>query len=255
MKIAVVNSDRRMQEVYFQLAKDNEALLINEFTDFQKIAEIDALVLPVKGLTSTGSLYSSGKELYIPEAFWSSIREKPIFTGIRPAFLKDFPNVYYYMEDDVLKQQNAVYTAEGTLYLMMDHTSKSIKDISVDVIGYGVCGKEIVRWLRALGIPYRIVRRSCEKSDTLISVEEYRKTACHEVIINTSISKVIDRELLERWSQKPLIIDIATPDVIDYAAALSMGVRVIKAGNLPEMIAYESSGKCISEFVRGKLHC
>ncbi len=247
MKIAVVNSDRRMQEVYFQLAKDNEALLINEFTDFQKIAEIDALVLPVKGLTSTGSLYSSGKELYIPEAFWSSIREKPIFTGIRQAFLKDFPNVYYYMEDDVLKQQNAVYTAEGT--------PKSIKDISVDVIGYGVCGKEIVRWLRALGIPYRIVRRSCEKSDTLISVEEYRKTACHEVIINTSISKVIDRELLERWSQKPLIIDIATPDVIDYAAALSMGVRVIKAGNLPEMIAYESSGKCISEFVRGKLHC
>ena len=250
MKIAVVNSDRRMQEVYFQLAKDNEALLINEFTDFQKIAEIDALVLPVKGLTSTGSLYSSGKELYIPEAFWSSIREKPIFTGIRQAFLKDFPNVYYYMEDDVLKQQNAVYTAEGTLYLMMDHTSKSIKDISVDVIGYGVCGKEIVRWLRALGIPYRIVRRSCEKSDILISVEEYRKTACHEVD-----RKVIDRELLERWSQKPLIIDIATPDVIDYAAALSMGVRVIKAGNLPEMIAYESSGKCISEFVRGKLHC
>ena len=123
------------------------------------------------------------------------------------------------------------------------------------MIGYGVCGKEIVRWLRALGIPYRIVRRSCEKSDTLISVEEYRKTACNEVIINTSISKVIDRELLERWSQKPLIIDIATPDVIDYAAALSMGVRVIKAGNLPEMIAYESSGKCISEFVRGKLHC
>ena len=86
-------------------------------------------------------------------------------------------------------------------------------------------------------------------------MEEYRKTACHEVIINTSISKLIDRELLERWSQKPLIIDIATPDVIDYAAALSMGVRVIKAGNLPEMIAYESSGKCISEFVRGKLHC
>ena len=145
MKIAVVNSDRRMQEVYVQLAKDNEALLINEFKDIQKIAEIDALVLPVKGLTSTGSLYSSGKELYIPEAFWNSIREKPIFTGIRQAFLKDFPNVYYYMEDDVLKQQNAVYTAEGTLYLMMDHTSKSIKDISVDVIGYGVCGKEIVR--------------------------------------------------------------------------------------------------------------
>lgn len=255
MKIAVVNSDRRMQEVYFQLARDNEAILINEFTDFQKITEIDALVLPVKGLTSTGSLYGSGKEIVIPDSFWRLVYELPVFTGIRQDFLKDFPNVYYYMEDEQLKHQNAVYTAEGTLYLMMDHTSKSIKDISVDVIGYGVCGKEIVKWLEDLHIPYRVIRRSCEANDQFITVEQYRKTACHDVIINTSISKVIDRELLKSWTSKPLIIDIATPDVIDYAAALSMGIRVIKAGNLPEMIAYESSGKCISEFVRGKLHC
>ena len=41
----------------------------------------------------------------------------------------------------------------------------------------------------------------------------------------------------------------------DYAAAVRLGIRVIKAGNLPEMVAYESSGKSISEFVRGKLHC
>ena len=56
MKIAVVNSDRRMQEVYFQLAREEEAILINEFTDFEKIDQIDALVLTIKGLNATGSL-------------------------------------------------------------------------------------------------------------------------------------------------------------------------------------------------------
>lgn len=254
MKIAVVNSDRRMQEVYFQLARDYEAILINEFTDFNKIDNMDALVLPVKGLTSTGSLYGGGKELQLPHCFWEAVYDKPIFTGIRQDFLKDFPNVYYYMEDAYIKQQNAVYTAEGTLYMMMDHTSKSIKDICVDVIGYGVCGKEIVKWLHDLQIPCRVIRRQCEENDTFISVESYRKVSCHEVIINTSISKVIDKKLLESWPIKPLIIDIATPDVIDYANALRLGIRVIKAGNLPETVAYESSGKCISEFVRGKLH-
>ena len=92
MKIAVVNSDRRMQEVYFQLAREEEAILINEFTDFEKIDQIDALVLPIKGLTATGSLYSSGKELQIPAYFWDSVHDIPIFTGIRQAFLKDFPD-------------------------------------------------------------------------------------------------------------------------------------------------------------------
>lgn len=255
MKIAVVNSDRRMQEVYFQLAREEEAILINEFTDFEKIDQIDALVLPIKGLTATGSLYSSGKELQIPAYFWDSVHDIPIFTGIRQAFLKDFPNVYYYMEDEAMKQRNAVYTAEGTLYLMMDHTAKSIKELCVDVIGYGLCGKEIVKWLQELYIPYRVIRRQCAEDEIFLSVANYRKVSCHEVIINTSVAKVIDKELLESWQIKPLIIDIATPDVIDYAAAVRLGIRVIKAGNLPEMVAYESSGKCISEFVRGKLHC
>lgn len=254
MKIAVVNSDRRMQEVYFQLARDYETILMNEFTDFEKIDKIDALVLPIKGLTSTGSLYAGGKELKIPACFWNSVRNIPIFAGIRQEFLKDFTNVHYYMEDEYIKQQNAVYTAEGTLYMMMDHTAKSIKDICVDVIGYGVCGKEIVKWLHDLHIPYRVIRRQCEENDIFLNVAHYRKVSCHEVIINTSISKVIDKDLLESWPIKPLIIDIATPDVIDYATALRLGIRVIKAGNLPEMVAYESSGKCISEFVRGNLH-
>lgn len=254
MKIAVVNGDRRMQEVYFQLAHDFEIILINEFTDFQKINDVDALVLPIKGLTATGSLYVSGKELQIPSSFWQRVHDLPIFIGIRQDFLKGFPNVYYYMEDEHIKAQNAVYTAEGTLYLMMDHTAKSIKDIRVDVIGYGVCGKEIVKWLHDLHIPYRIIRRECEEDAVFITTTHYRTMQCYDVIINTSIGKVIDRDLLQHWKSKPLIIDIATPDVIDYAAALQLGIQVIKAGNLPEMIAYESSGKCISEYVRGKLH-
>lgn len=253
MRIAIVNCDQRMQEVYFSLSHDYETIAINEFTAFDRFDGADALVLPVKGLTATGSLYIAGKELAFPSSFWKKMRDVPIFTGIKQDFLNDFPHVHYYMEDPQMKAQNAVYTAEGTLYLLMDHTGRSIKDLRVDVIGYGLCGKEMVSWLNALHIPTRIVRRTCMGEAHCISVEEYRHIECGDVIINTSIAPVVDRDLLNCWKKKPLIIDIATPDVIDYDTALSLGIRVIKAGNLPAQVAYESAGKGIADYVRGKL--
>lgn len=254
MKLAIVNSDQRMQEVYFNLSKDHEVILINEFTDFDRFQGADAFILPVKGLTSTGSLYTGGKELALPASFWEVLHDVPIFTGIEQAYLKDFPNVYYYMQDKEVQRQNAVYTAEGTLFLLIDNTGRCIQDLLVDVIGYGMCGREIVKWLKALQVKHRIVRRSCEETDEVISVAHYRQIPCGDVVINTSISPVFDHELLCSYQHKPLIIDIATPDVIDYDTALKRGIRVIKAGNLPNMVAYESAGRLIATYVRGKLH-
>lgn len=255
MKIAIVNSDQRMQQVYFALSKEYETLLINEFTNFDRFCGADALVLPVKGVTSTGSLYANGKELVLPPSFWESFQDKPIFAGIPQDYLtQNFKQCKYYMQDEHLKQRNARYTAEGILFLMIDNTSRCIQEQSVDVIGYGVCGKELVAWLQALKIPVRVIRRSCTPQDGFLSVEEYRNEACSDIIINTSISQVIDRDLLCAWKKKPLIIDIATPDVIDYNTALQKGIRVIKAGNLPTMVAYESAGNAIADYIRGMLH-
>lgn len=253
MRVAVVNCDRRMQEVYFALSHEYETIAINEFSDLNRFDRADALVLPVKGLTASGSLFAGGKELVFPSSFWEAMHDVPIFTGIRQAFLADFPHVHYYMEDPRIKAGNAVYTAEGVLYLLIDHTGSCIKDLSIDVIGYGACGKEIVSWLRDLHVSTRMVRRICEGEANCISVEEYRHSECADVIINTSIAPLMDRELLESWKKKPLIIDIATPDVIDYDTALRLGIRVVKAGNLPAQVAYESAGKLIAAYVRGKL--
>ncbi len=253
MRIAVVNSDRRMQAVYFALSHDFETVAINAFTDFDHFAGADALVLPIKGLTATGSLYTGKEELVLPASFWEQMRNARIFAGITQEFLSDFNDVHYYMEDDTIKKRNALYTAEGVLYLLIDHTGSCIRDLHVDVIGYGLCGREITAWLRALGVTVRIVRRVCAQEEACISVEEYRHVPCGDVIINTSIAPLLDRTLLESWNTKPLIIDIATPDVIDYDAALHLGIRVVKAGNLPAQFAYESAGHLIADYVRGNL--
>lgn len=255
MKIAIVNSDQRMQQVYFNLSADHEIVLINEFTNFSRFDGADALVLPVKGITTTGSLNNGRKPLVLPESFWKFFENKPVFVGIPQPFLThQCKQIYHYMLDAKLKKRNAQYTAEGVLFLLMDNTSKCIQDLQVDIIGYGDCGQAIETWLTALHVKCRIIRRECSEDEHFIRVEHYRTMRCGDVIINTSISSVIDHDLITAWDTKPLILDIATPDVIDYDTALKKGIRVIKAGNLPNMVAYESSGNAISEYVRGILH-
>lgn len=253
MKIAIVNCDQRMQQVYFDLSHDHETVLINEFTNFDRFDGADALVLPVKGITATGSIYANGKEFCLPESFWNEFIGKPIFVGIPQPFLAKLQGAcYYYMQDSSVQEKNAQYTAEGVLFLLIDNTSRCIQDLHVDVIGYGACGKEITTWLRALGVEVRIIRRVKEKG--CISYEEYRNLSCGDVIINTSIASLLDHDVVTSWNCKPLILDIATPDVIDYDTAMKCGIRVIKAGNLPNMVAYESAGSLIATYVRGKLH-
>lgn len=251
--MAIMNSDQRMQQVYFNLAKDHEMILINRFTNFDRFDGADALILPIKGLTSTGSLYASGKELVLPKSFWRTMKEQPIFVGIPQPFLDAFPTVYCYMQEEAIKKQNAIYTAEGILYLLIDHTTKALQDLVVDVIGYGACGKAITTWLQALQVKVRIIRRACNEDEPFYTCASYARMQCGDVIINTSISPLFDYDWMQRWQQKPLIIDIASGDVMDYDGALKLGIQVIKAGNLPNMVASESAGNLIAEYIRGKL--
>lgn len=256
MKIAVVNSDQRMQQVYFNLSHDFDTVLLNEFTDFNRFSIPDVVVLPVKGMDMSGTLHANGKEIRIPASFWEKLdNHHVVFAGIEQPFLNQLPvNLQYYMHSPDLIARNARYTAEGVLLLLMDNTQHSILDMQVDIIGYGACGKEIAMWLQSLGVRCRIIRRSCEEDDTTVSINTWKQVACGDVIINTAPAFLIDQELMSTWDKKPLIIDIATGDVMDYPFAANVGIRIIKAGNLPNMVAHISGGNAIANYVRGVLH-
>ena len=57
---------------------------------------------------------------------------------------------------------------------------------------------------------------------------------------------------MRSWKNKPVIIDISTPDLIDLKAAHEEGITVIKAGNLPGRFACISAGNIIAECIRGE---
>ena len=255
VKIAVVNSDQRMQAVYFNLCKTYDTYLINEFTNMDKLTIPDVLVLPMFGPDDKGIMTIKGQQLAIPMSFWASLGDHTkVFCGLPNAFIKELAyDCDFYMEHARLIEQNAVLTAEGTLCLLIDHTAKSIKDCQVDVIGYGTCGKEIVKWLKALEVLTRIVRRVCQGEPDSISIDEWKAEGCGDVIINTAPAKIIDRRLMESWNPAPLIIDIASGALIDEKDAMLCGIQLIKAKALPAIYAWKSAGNIIAETIREEL--
>ncbi|MEG0264940.1 MAG: NAD(P)-dependent oxidoreductase [Erysipelotrichaceae bacterium] len=255
MLIAVVNSNREMQEVYFDLSKTYDTYLINEFSDFDKIVIPDVLILPIKGMNDKG--YIKGKQgmIQLDEAFYQQLNDTMIFAGVHHPFLKQlsYP-IHYYLEDKEVIERNAVFTSEGVLFLLIDNSQLSLLEQKIDIIGYGACGKAIYDLLKALKVQVRVIRRIVEEGqEDMVSIQQWRNMECGDVIINTAPAPIINRELMLHFSKKPLIIDIASGNQIDEKMALLYGIRLIKAESLPAMFTSVSAGRLIGEYIRGKI--
>lgn len=253
LKIAVLYSDDRMEHVGNVLGELFDVLQINESTDFLTLPCVDAIVFPVKGVDDFGYVQLRDTRVYIPSRFWSMMEKNTIlFCGIKNNFLEKLPQQkLYYMKDPQVIHDNAILTAEGVLNELIGCSNRSIYDLQVDIIGYGNCGKVIYEMLHNLQVKVRVIRRECERKDDFLPMEEWGQ--CGDVIINTSVQKVMDEQRMSVWEKKPIIIDIATPDVIDVKAASKWNIKVLKAANLPGRFACITAGDIIAEYIRGKL--
>lgn len=252
MITAVVCSDDRMLFVYKKLHMYGNVLMIDGDTDLLALPHLDALILPVKGIDADGYINFKQTKVHVPSMFWTIQKDVLLFCGIPCEYVQRLSQEKdYYLLDHHVIEENAILTAEGVLHLLITSVSKSLYDIQVDVIGYGNCGKAIYRMLKNLDVNVHVIRRECKEDAVFHQLSNWDQ--CGDVIVHTSIQKVIDEARMKRWKKKPLIIDIATPDVVDIIAAKQLDIRYIKAGNLPGRFCAESAGRIIADYVRGKL--
>ncbi|RGB59422.1 hypothetical protein [Absiella sp. AM10-20] len=252
MITAVVCSDDRMRYVCKSLHMEMEIIAIDEDSDFLTLPRLDAIILPVKGIDDEGYMKLYDSLVHVPSMFWQIQKDMIIFSGMETSYISALPmKKYYYMKDTTVIDENAILTAEGILHLLITSLAKSLYDIQIDIIGYGHCGKAIYRMLKSLDVKVRVIRRDCIEDDTFMTIKHWKQ--CGDVIINTSIEKLMDADLMRSWKNAPLIIDIATPDVVDKQCAKELGIPYQKEGNLPGRFCAESAGKIIADYVRGKL--
>lgn len=253
MVCAIVCSDQRMCYVSKYIASCCDLIICDETVDFLSLPPLDFLILPVKGIDVDGNLNIQGKCVHVPTKFWELQKEVGIITGLPTPYIASLPHQkFYYMLDEQVVKENAVLTAEGVLQLLISSIDQSLYDITVDVIGYGNCGKAIVNMLQNLDVSVRVIRRACEEKGPFITIEHWEQ--CADVIINTSIQQVLCAKRLKLWEKKPLVIDIATPDVVDVEETKRLQIPYIKAPNLPGRFCADSAGRIIACYIRGIVH-
>ncbi|MEG2506633.1 MAG: hypothetical protein RR986_04980 [Longicatena sp.] len=253
MNIGIICSDERMIQVADNLSNDDTIIKIDQDSDFLALPMMDAIIFPIHGISEFGYLKYKDKEVHVPRLFWDMMDKQTIlFCGIKNKFLETLPQTkHYYLEDLVVIHENALLTAEGILNEIIGCNCKSIYKQRIDVVGYGNCGKTIVDVLRNLQVDVRVIRRECDQTQLFIDLMHWNQ--CGDIIVNTSPSLKLNADNISSWSIKPVIIDIVTPPCMSQDTANKLGIKIIRAQNLPGRFACISAGNIIANYVRRKL--
>lgn len=162
---------------------------------------------------------------------------------------------------DLLKREelvvlNTIATAEGTIQLAMENTTRTIHGSNVLVMGFGRVGKVLAKMLDGIG-----ANVSCEarKNSDIAWIKAYGYNPIHlseldnelgnyDLIINTIPFQILDENRLKLVKKECTILDLSsTPGGVDRAAARRLGLKMIWALSLPGKVAPLTSAEFIKE--------
>lgn len=243
--LGILNSDTRMNIVYQQLKDKIDCILLDDFSILK--VKFDAIVLPMSGLRDDDVMIVRGIEMKCPVEFFSMLNENGlVITGnVTPRLKQLNLNIIDLNQYKEFIDSNSELTAEGILYLLIDNTTKSIKDLDIDLIGYGHSGKAIYNLLTKLNINVRVIRREVyEKQSNFITVEQYSSLKPYPIIINTSLTNIIDDLMIKKMDEN-LIINLVRNSSFNDILLRQRHCRIIHAGPLPAMFSFETAAKVL----------
>lgn len=247
--ILILNGDKRQKYLYELLKKCGYHVFCEE--QEYNTAQIQVLAAPIPSTKLTWedlTLYDSLKVVVggvLPQSVISYGKEKKI-------------KVYDYMKDSQLIAHNAVSTAEGAVAEAVMNQDCNIYGNKSIVIGYGNCGKEIVKLLSAMGSQVTVaVRREKVMREILaaglngVLIERLSEVlAEYPYIFNTVPAMIFPESLLNCITPGSCLIDIASnPGGVDYDAARRLGVTARLSLGIPGRYAAKSAACAMKQFM------
>jgi len=258
MKAAVMISDDRMEIIAKELERCGETVLRGlDEKSLRRIEQesetLDYLILPIRGADARGMIQLPGIVFSVEETIERLPEEAMIYTGRITDYLKELNRpVDCFFDDEKVKTANAKLTAEGVLYYFLEKTPKSIFEYRVDLIGYGYTGKEIAALLERLGIMIRVVTPGEPKDIPYpaVSYDTWRVGQPNEIIINTAPKEVITEAEAAYFRGNEIVIDISSGHVgVVKEVCEQKGIRVEKAPPLPGIVAGQSAGQILADYL------
>nr|WP_243259339.1 dipicolinate synthase subunit DpsA [Clostridium sp. 'deep sea'] len=227
-------------------------------------ANMQAIILPVRGLESDYSAISkwNKKACYFGKQFFTNLQKGSKIIGVVQKNKIEISDIILLNNDDNFALKNALLTAEGSLYALMQLSKKAVRDTNSYVLGYGKCGKALARLLKAVDINTTVVaRREVSRSEAWRDgfrgigysqfVQEIKKA---DSIFNTVPAYILCECVLRKMSQNTVIIDIASsPGGTDFEVAEQLGIKAVLKPGIPGKYSPSSAGEIMANCINKKL--
>lgn len=204
LMLGIIKGDNR----YYYLANMMDCIFSSKLDE---LYNIDSLLLPFKGVDSSGIIFGTDLNL---EDILKQNSIKYIFTGNSNNKLENLKKIYGFilveiLKDDTFVRQNAFLTAKGIIdYLNSGY--KELSDLSILVIGYGNIGYYLAKLLNSYRAKFDVLSFN-EMEKKYVSLANYnlvKNVDCfYDIIINT-IPFNIDIDYLKLKGSR--IIDVAS---------------------------------------------
>lgn len=222
----------------------------------------DFVVLPVPPLDNNGMITAPfSNEKITPAEIRRLIKpDGTIFVGkYDPKLAEVFGDteIVDYMEREDLSLKNAVPTAEGAVEIALNELPVTLNGLKVLIVGLGRIGTALTEILKGFGADITASVRNARGSAKarilgIKSVCTGKMDTDYSLVFNTVPEMIFDNELLEKFGNDTLFIDLASkPGGIDFASASVLGKKVVWALGIPGKTAPVTSGEFIAETVAG----
>ncbi|MCM1314685.1 MAG: hypothetical protein NC205_02325 [Prevotella sp.] len=222
----------------------------------------DFVVLPVPPLDENGNITAPFSDKKInPEEIRGLLKpDGIIFAGKYNKKLSDiFMNheIIDYMECEDLSLKNAVPTAEGAIEIALNELPVTLNGLKVLIVGMGRIGTSLAEILKGFGSDITVAVHNAKgtakaRITGIKSVCTDKMDTDYQLVFNTVPEMIFNTELLKRFSNDTLFIDLASkPGGIDFKSAAMLGKKVIWALGIPGKTAPVTSGEFIAETVAG----
>ena len=280
-KISVVGGDLRSVKLVEMLEKDGydvsvygleNADILNQYASIKKCSSIDEVIeendiiigsIPFSSNKNEINMLFSNEKLEVEEFFNKITANKVVIAGsISEDYVKKAEasgaKVIDILKREELAVLNAISTAEGTMNIAIQETTRTLHGSNVLVMGFGRVGKVLAKMLDGIGAN---VYCEARKNVDLAWVKAYGYHPIHlndldehlgkfDIIINTIPFIVLDDKKLDLIKQNCLIIDIASnPGGVDKNAAKAKGIKSIWALSLPGKVAPVTSAEFIKDTI------
>ncbi|MEH6942600.1 dipicolinate synthase subunit DpsA [Bacillus sp. JJ722] len=280
LKVAIIGGDARQIEVIkalhaskttlFLIGFENLSIDLNNVTKLKlnemNFKNADVLIFPVPGIDLHGKIEASysDSELTISKDFLSSTRQDClILTGVKTTFIsellaKDERKTIALFERDDVAILNSIPTAEGTLMLAIQHTSRTIHGSNVLVLGFGRIGFTIARIFSRIGANVSVMARTQTHLARIIEMgyspitSESLQEQIHQydLCINTVPAPILTADIIKSMDTSTLIIDLASkPGGTDFEFAKKREIKTLWPLGLPGKTAPQTAGEILANTI------